>query len=141
MSVTSSPTAASATRYTGTGESAAAIRKRVVAARKIQQKRFHGLANVACNARIGTCELKQVCAIDEAAKGLIQFAMADLHLSARAYDRILMLRAIQLHLREAQDQVETAFRRIDPHRNCWCLLLTHMVARTFNFLENELPDP
>ncbi len=72
-----------------TGESSAAIRQRVVAARRVQQKRFEGRARVACNARMGTRELKQFCELDETAKGLIQFAMSDLNLSARAYDRIL----------------------------------------------------
>ncbi len=72
-----------------TGESSAAIRQRVVAARRVQQKRFEGRARVTCNARMGTRELKQFCQLDETAKGLIQFAMSDLNLSARAYDRIL----------------------------------------------------
>ncbi len=72
-----------------TGESSAAIRQRVVAARRVQQKRFEGRARVTCNARMGTRELKQFCQLDETAKGLIQFAMSDLNLSARACDRIL----------------------------------------------------
>ena len=38
---------------------------------------------------MGTKELKQYCQLDEATKELLQFAMADLNLSARAYDRIL----------------------------------------------------
>jgi len=33
--------------------------------------------------------LKQFCELDEATKELLQIAMADLNLSARAYDRIL----------------------------------------------------
>ena len=38
---------------------------------------------------MGTRELKQFCVLDEATKELLQNAMADLNLSARAYDRIL----------------------------------------------------
>jgi magnesium chelatase family protein len=38
---------------------------------------------------MGTKELKQFCELDEATKELLKFAMADLNLSARAYDRIL----------------------------------------------------
>jgi magnesium chelatase family protein len=72
-----------------TGETSAAIRERVVAARRKQQERFQGRAKVTCNARMGTRELKQFCELDESAKALIQFAMTDLNLSARAYDRIL----------------------------------------------------
>ena len=72
-----------------TGEPSAAIRQRVIEARRRQQKRFEGRPKVTCNARMGTRELKQFCELDETAKGLIQFAMSDFNLSARAYDRIL----------------------------------------------------
>ena len=72
-----------------TGECSAEIRARVVVARGRQQDRFKTRSKVTCNARMGSRELKQFCALDETAKGLIQFAMTDLNLSARAYDRIL----------------------------------------------------
>jgi len=71
------------------GESSAAIRDRVVNARKRQQSRFKEKPKITCNARMGTRELKQFCALDEATKELLKFAMADLNLSARAYDRVL----------------------------------------------------
>lgn len=71
------------------GESSAAIRARVIQAREIQQQRFKGRPKVTCNARMGTRELKLYCELDETARGMIQFAMSDLNLSARAYDRIL----------------------------------------------------
>jgi magnesium chelatase family protein len=38
---------------------------------------------------MGTRELKEFCDLDAATKELLQFAMTDLNLSARAYDRIL----------------------------------------------------
>jgi magnesium chelatase family protein len=38
---------------------------------------------------MGTRELKQFCELDEPTKELLKNAMADLNLSARAYDRIL----------------------------------------------------
>ena len=72
-----------------TGETSAQIRDRVIAARRRQHERFNGRPRLSCNARMGTRELKQFCALDETARSLIQFAMADFHLSARAYDRIL----------------------------------------------------
>ena len=72
-----------------TGESSAQIRERVVAARRRQLERFKGRKNVNCNARMGTRELKQFCAVDEATKDLLNNAMTDMNLSARAYDRIL----------------------------------------------------
>jgi magnesium chelatase family protein len=38
---------------------------------------------------MGSKELKSYCALDESTMELLKFAMADLNLSARAYDRIL----------------------------------------------------
>lgn len=38
---------------------------------------------------MGTRELKEHCALDESTMELLKFAMTDLNLSARAYDRIL----------------------------------------------------
>ena len=72
-----------------TGETSAHIRERVVAARRRQQQRFAGKPRITCNARMGTKELKQYCALDEATLELLKMAMNDMHLSARAYDRIL----------------------------------------------------
>ena len=71
------------------GETSANIRARVVAARQRQQERFRGKAKVTCNARMGTRELKQYCALDELTLEMLKFAMSDLNLSARAYDRVL----------------------------------------------------
>jgi len=70
------------------GESSASIRQRVVEARKRQLARFKG-RRINCNARMGPRELKAFCAIDESTLELLKYAMADMHLSARAYDRIL----------------------------------------------------
>jgi magnesium chelatase family protein len=72
-----------------TGETSAQIRARVVAARQRQHDRFAGRRNVSCNARMGTKDLKQFCGLDEATLELLKMAMADMNLSARAYDRIL----------------------------------------------------
>jgi len=72
-----------------TGEKSAQIRERVIAARKRQHERFASKPKVTCNARMGTRELKACCELDETTMELLKFAMADLNLSARAYDRIL----------------------------------------------------
>ena len=61
----------------------------VVAARQRQQARFKDKPKITCNARMGSRELKSYCALDEATMELLKFAMTDLNLSARAYDRIL----------------------------------------------------
>jgi magnesium chelatase family protein len=71
------------------GESSEQIRERVIAARQRQQTRFASRPKITCNARMGTKELKQFCELDDATKELLKFAMTDLNLSARAYDRIL----------------------------------------------------
>ncbi|MGH9594574.1 MAG: YifB family Mg chelatase-like AAA ATPase, partial [Bryobacteraceae bacterium] len=51
--------------------------------------RFQHKPKITCNARMGPRELKQFCELDEPTKELLKNAMADLNLSARAYDRIL----------------------------------------------------
>jgi magnesium chelatase family protein len=72
-----------------TGEDSATIRQRVVAARQKQQERFAHKRTITCNARMGPRELKSYCALDQSTMELLKFAMADLNLSARAYDRVL----------------------------------------------------
>jgi magnesium chelatase family protein len=72
-----------------TGEMSSQIRDRVISARKRQQDRFKARPKITCNARMGSRELKAHCALDEATLELLKFAMTDLNLSARAYDRIL----------------------------------------------------
>jgi len=71
------------------GEPSAAIRQRVMAARRLQQQRFRNRPHITCNARMGPRDLRQFCRLDEATLTMLQAVMADLHLSARAYDRIL----------------------------------------------------
>jgi magnesium chelatase family protein len=72
-----------------TGEMSEAIRQRVITARNIQQDRFKHKPRITCNARMGSRELKTYCVLEEGTLELLRFAMADLNLSARAYDRIL----------------------------------------------------
>ena len=72
-----------------TGETSAQIRERVVTAREQQHERFNARQRVNCNAHMGPRELKEFCALDDHTKELLQMAMAELNLSARAYDRIL----------------------------------------------------
>jgi magnesium chelatase family protein len=72
-----------------TGERSARIRERVVAARRRQQERFKDKPRITCNARMGSRELKTFCALNEGILEMLKAAMAELNLSARAYDRIL----------------------------------------------------
>lgn len=70
------------------GESSAAIRERVEAARTRQHARFTGSKTVA-NARMTHAQIRKHCALDSTLGDLLQTAMEQLSLSARAYDRIL----------------------------------------------------
>ena len=71
------------------GEPSAQIRERVIAARELQHERFQHKPRVTCNARMGSREIKSFCALDESTLELLKFAMTDMKLSARAYDRVL----------------------------------------------------
>jgi magnesium chelatase family protein len=57
--------------------------------RRRQQERFKNKPRITCNARMGSRDLKSYCALDESTIELLKFAMSDLNLSARAYDRVL----------------------------------------------------
>ena len=70
------------------GESSAAVRGRADAARRSQHARFAG-TKVTANARMTHAQIRRHCPIDAALGDLLQQAMEQLSLSARAYDRIL----------------------------------------------------
>lgn len=70
-------------------ENSVAIRKRVIAARKLQSKRFETLEHVHYNAQMSSKLIREYCILDEASLHLLKTAMERLNLSARAYDRIL----------------------------------------------------
>ena len=71
------------------GEPSAAIRERVIAARKIQEERFKEHRGIHCNAQMSSKLFRQYCVIDSECQDLMKTAMERLGLSARAYDRIL----------------------------------------------------
>lgn len=71
------------------GESSSSIRERVIAARKIQTKRFSECHGVYCNSQM-TVAMASVYAFPDArGMQLLKNAMTHLNLSARAYNRIL----------------------------------------------------
>lgn len=67
-----------------TGESSEKVRLRVETARTIQRERFKH-----ANARMSPKEMKTHCRLDDECQELLKKAMAELNLSARAYNRIL----------------------------------------------------
>lgn len=70
-------------------EPSAEIKKRVNAARAVQQKRF-GDGGM-CNARMGPQEMRAYCALDDACAELMRQAFEVMGLTARSYDRILRI--------------------------------------------------
>jgi magnesium chelatase family protein len=74
-----------------TGEGSSLLRKRVLEARAIQEKRYQeeGGDKILCNADLKPKQMRRFCKIDEAGRGLMELAMERLGLSARAYNRIL----------------------------------------------------
>ncbi len=71
-------------------ESSSAIRERVNAARKIQQKRFEG-TDVSCNAKMTPKMIRQFCELSGEASSLLREAFEKMGFSARSYDRVLKI--------------------------------------------------
>ena len=69
------------------GESSAAIKQRVDAARQIQRRRYG--SGAMCNALTGSRELRDFCALESDGEALMKAAFDSMNLSARSYDRIL----------------------------------------------------
>ena len=72
------------------GESSERVRTRIEAARQIQQRRFEG-TKLTCNTEMTPIEVKEFCQIEAPAQSLLRTAMKQLHLTARAFHRILKL--------------------------------------------------
>ncbi len=71
-------------------ESSAVIRARVQEARERQLSRFAG-TKLTCNAEMGPNEVRAFCTVDRDGERLLKTAMHQLHLSARAFHRVLKL--------------------------------------------------
>lgn len=71
------------------GESSAEVRKRVIAARKIQEERYKDFPNIHANAQMSSQLIAKYCDLDDACQAMLKNAMNRLGLSARAFDRIL----------------------------------------------------
>jgi magnesium chelatase family protein len=72
------------------GESSEKVRARVEVARQIQQRRFEG-TKLMCNTEMTPIEVKEFCRVDPPAQSLLRTAMKQLHLTARAFHRVLKL--------------------------------------------------
>lgn len=72
------------------GEKSAEIKKRVNAARKLQQIRLAG-TGISCNAQMTANQTQEYCVMTEEAKDLLRIVFDRLSLSARAYDKVLKI--------------------------------------------------
>lgn len=93
------------------GESSAVMRNRVMEARGRQGHRFggnkeNGTRLTACNARMSHKQIRDYCSINREQGDLLQQAMEELKLSARAYDRILKVARTIADLADS-DGIET----------------------------------
>ena len=102
------------------GESSAAIRARVQAARHIQARRFAGRANLYCNAQMGTKEVRQFCPLAPGPEKLLREAIERLGLSARAFHRVVKIArtiadlAGEAELAEIHVAEAVQYRRMQP---------------------------
>lgn len=79
------------------------IRKRVIKARAIQNKRFAEYERIHCNAQMSRKQVEQYCPIRTEGEKLLKTAMERLGLSARAYDRILKVARTIADLEESPE--------------------------------------
>ncbi len=73
------------------GEDSASIRERVIAARKKQLERFRDFDGIITNSEMQNQHIKEFCALGEKELDLLRRAVNQLHLSARAYHRIIKI--------------------------------------------------
>jgi magnesium chelatase family protein len=88
------------------GEPSSRVRERVEAARERQRTRFVDTALLS-NADMGPAEVRLFCVVDERGKSLLRAAMQQLHMSARAYHRILKVARTIADL-SGSEQIQTA---------------------------------
>lgn len=76
---------------TNRSESSAIIRERVTSARAVQKMRFQNsqFQDIHCNSQIPSKFIQELCKLQPSSQKLLESAMSRLHLSARAYHRIL----------------------------------------------------
>jgi magnesium chelatase family protein len=71
-------------------ESSSTIQLRVQKARERQLQRLHEV-NLTCNAEMGPAEVRDFCVVDAGGEKILKAAMLQMHLSARAFHRVLKL--------------------------------------------------
>jgi len=103
-------------------ENSATIRKRVEAARKLQEERYKG-SSISCNSELSGGEVRKHCILTKGAKKKTEEAFEKLELSARSYHRILKTARTIADL-AATDKIEEvhvteALLYREPDRKYW----------------------
>ncbi len=105
------------------GESSEEIRKRVIAAREIQTRRFAECEGVYTNSMMNSAMIRQFCPLSTEVSSLLNRAIDKLNLSTRAYDRIIKVARTIADL-EGKNEIEIShiaeaitFRSLD--RDSW----------------------
>ena len=105
------------------GEPSAAIRERVQAAREIQSERYALTRGTATNSTMPPKLRTLHCQLDAESSGLLEQAMGELNLSARAHDRILKVSRTLADLAGAEkisaNHVLEAIQYRTLDRNLW----------------------
>ncbi len=103
-------------------ETSAAIRERVVEARRRQLDRFRH-EGIYCNAQMTPRLIRTYCRVDEEGQRLLENAISRLGLSARAYDRILKVSRTIADLEGSQEiaarHISEAIQYRSLDRNYW----------------------
>ena len=98
------------------GESSVSIREQIVRARAMQTERFQGL-KVNFNAHMSTRHLKKFCALDAEAEAVLELAMQELALSARAHHKIIRVARTIADLEGAQSITAAHLSEAVQYRN------------------------
>lgn len=99
------------------GESSESIRRRVIAARAVQTKRFENAGGIFCNAMMNSAMIRRHALPDVNGMKLLKEAMTRLDMSARAYDRILKVARTIADLDESRDVEAEHIREAISYRN------------------------
>lgn len=99
------------------GESSAEIRRRVIAARAIQQKRFASEPHVHCNAQMNSRLLAVHAPLSQECLAILRETMTRFDMSARAYDRILKVARTIADLEASADIRPEHMREAVSYRN------------------------